>query len=876
MSTLTISSPGVQINEVDLSIIARPLGATDVLVTGFAQQGPTEELTNIGSVSEFESVFGTPTNAAERYLYYTSRQILSQSPANLMVSRIPYGTGLGDGYTNSYSALVYPLSCNSFTYADSTEFRLMPPQSVLLNEDEYNAIVANNIAWNDSPWFYEIGTVDTEFGPLTNESESLDGIRIFGKDIVSLADLAPEDVLNIGLGVSSLSAAYYFREGTWLVYTDDTKTELSATSSIDNWYADLDDQGLLETVVINNWYPVLETDSETLSAYQEAYGDPIYTTETVIYNIDAPNVLQTVQTAQDLMDGAAGLIVLNTSKTAVNDLFEGYYVGISDHNGFNPADKYESIQALEAVNGASTDIQPFVQVPQTRLSFSLTQEANSYGRDSLSKVIESYPVGYEFNSDSFRDSLVLMLFKVRSTQYNKDTVTLDYVVAEGYSGSLYENRKQNNQNGGNPISYFIDTVVDNKSSNVKVITNPFVSSQGTWTEVDGTPAKSFIVDDGAKVAYSTGVYQNQNNKSSKDLGQVDQKLARILNILSNDDTTNIDIIVDGGLSTIWSSAYTNNDQNGSDIYYFDEDFTPADIDDNDGLGNTRANVIPIGRTVEGYQAITQLFVEFAEARRDHVFISDPLRQIFVQGRDGKVSARKSYVFSSDTYWPLNNLYNGVQSSYVTAYGNWIKANDIWTSKPVWLPASGYAASIMAKSSQQTYPWIAPAGFNRGTLTNVLDLGVNPTQKQRDLLYKINVNPIAYFNQDGFVIFGQKTMYRKPSAFDRINVRRLFLTLEKEAQRLLKYYVFEPNDFATRNRLKGALVPIFDQAKLNDGCYDYLLVCDTTNNTPDVIDNNELKISIYIQPVRAAEFILADFIATRTGVNFSELIAGGQS
>jgi phage tail sheath protein FI len=218
----------------------------------------------------------------------------------------------------------------------------------------------------------------------------------------------------------------------------------------------------------------------------------------------------------------------------------------------------------------------------------------------------------------------------------------------------------------------------------------------------------------------------------------------------------------------------------------------------------------------------------------------------------------------------------VQSSYVTSYGNWVKSTDVYSSKPIWLPSSGYATAIIAKSSQTTFPWIAPAGFTRGTLTNVTDLGVNPTQKQRDLLYKININPIAFFNMDGFVIYGQKTFYRKPSAFDRINVRRLFLTLEKEAQKLLKFFVFEPNDFATRNRLKGALTPIFDQAKLNEGCYDYLLVCDTTNNTPDVIDNNELKISIYIQPVRAAEFILADFIATRTGVNFSELVAGGQS
>ena len=162
-------------------------------------------------------------------------------------------------------------------------------------------------------------------------------------------------------------------------------------------------------------------------------------------------------------------------------------------------------------------------------------------------------------------------------------------------------------------------------------------------------------------------------------------------------------------------------------------------------------------------------------------------------------------------------------------------------------------------------------FHKRNSHGVTDLAINPTQKQRYLLYKININPIAFFPNDGFVIYGQKTLYRKPSAFDRLNVRRLFLTLEKEAQSLLKYFVFEPNTFATRKRLTGALQPIFDQAKISDGLYDYTLVCDERNNTPDVIDNNQLKISIYIQPVRTAEFILADFIATRTGVDFNELI-----
>jgi len=210
------------------------------------------------------------------------------------------------------------------------------------------------------------------------------------------------------------------------------------------------------------------------------------------------------------------------------------------------------------------------------------------------------------------------------------------------------------------------------------------------------------------------------------------------------------------------------------------------------------------------------------------------------------------------------------TSYAAAYGNWLLFNDVFSNKPCWLPASGYVAADIALSSATSFPWSAPAGFSRGQLSNVLDIAINPTQKQRDLLYRVNINPIAYFAGDGYVIFGQKTLFNKPSAFDRINVRRLFLTLEKITLRLLKYYTFEPNTFATRARLVSALSPVFSQAKNNDGLYAYKIVCDERNNTPDVIDNNELRVAIYIQPVRTAEFILADFIATRTGADFNEL------
>lgn len=871
MSKISISSPGVQIKEVDLSLIARPIGSTDVLITGFAPQGPTEELTNIGSVSEFESVFGTPTNDAEKYLYYSAKQILSQSPANLMVSRLPYGTGLGEGYGDSYSALVFPISSDRALYSQSSSFKILPPVSVLLSENDFYAIESNAIDWTDTPYQYVEADLTYPFGQLTNSTSSLDGRRVYGVSTKNFTDLSTEEALNLGLGVTSLTSAYLYTDGVWNVWEDDTQQVLVGTT---NYYTNSSASlGLISLSAINGYYASVNP----LGNYQENYGDPTLVTQTSAYSLDNGVFTNTVATASDILAGKGGLVILNKSKTAVNNLYEGYYLAIADNANINPSTDFDVVQSLHAVNGKNgSNEQTFVTVPSSRLQFTLTQAASSYGTESLSKVVEQYPLGFDFSTLAYKDSVAVVLFKLKSSQYNQDTVSLSYSIAEGYSGSLNSQRTQNNPNGGTPRSFFLDTVINNSSSNIVSITNPNISTSSGWTNRDGTPSKSVNVDNTAKAAYATGVYKDNSASNKSDLGQVDLKLQRFLTNLSNDDTTNVDIIADAGLSTIWATAYANKLSNNLQNYVFDETYTPDDIDDVNGLANKSPVVIPTGDTIDGFNAITKQFVGFANSRKDHIFISDPIRQIFVQGKNFKIASKKGYSFSDSTYWPIKNLYASTpDSSYVAVYGNWIKTNDVFTSKPVWIPSSGYAAAVIASSSQATYPWVAPAGFNRATLNNANDLGVNPTQKQRDLLYKLNINPIGFFNQDGFVIFGQKTFYRKPSAFDRINVRRLFLTLEKETQRLLKFYVFEPNSFSTRNRLVGSLTPVFEQAKLNDGCYDYLIVCDTTNNTPDVIDNNELRVAIYIQPVRAAEFILADFIATRTGVNFAEIISGGQ-
>lgn len=959
MSTLTISSPGVQINEVDLSILSRPLGSTDVLVTGFAPQGPTEELVNVGSVSEFESVFGTPTNASERYLYYTARQILSQSPANLYVTRFPYGAGLGDGYSNSYSALVYPISSNAditnvngvtafYTNNGAVGYQSTPTvvlaggnldntdvqdsaiiQTVIYDYTNYGNpslsslvgtisgynIISSGTGYSKAPSATLVGggpdlTILNNLSSLYADLSAInfvygqaglsavDNIDAFANDLIGLP---PVDAI-----AASLSTLWVYANqqpsGASFVTTFQQHVAVlnqqSGPYDLTGAFSDLD--GLYQTYIYNSPTFVAEqvtslpigvvgtTENTYTESNQYSLGAPVSILlsdddyqDIISNNINWSNQYNpnaTFNIAEDLKN--AGLIVINEAKIANDDLYEGYYVALADNSNVNIATDFNYIKSIQAVHGIDMDystVQDYVSIPQSRLEFSLTQTASSYGVDSISKVVEQFPLNFNFSTPSYIDSLILVVFKLKATQYSQDTVTLNYSIVEGYAGSLNSRRTQNNPNGGQKLSFFLDTVVNTKSNNIKVITNPYITSTGTWTLSSGLPAKSVKLQEESKSAWGLGVYTTKANElNGSELGQVDQKLSRFLTKLSNDDTTNIDLVVDGGLSTIWATANSQAVETGNPGYTFDETYTPSDIDNSQGLANTDPNVIPSGETIYGWNAITDQFVAYAESRKNHIFVSDSLRQIFVRGDNGIISKRKSYSFALETYWPLNNLYSEIASSYVTTYGNWIQTNDVWTSKPVWVPSSGYAAAAIAQSSQTTYPWIAPAGFNRGRLVNVLNLGVNPTQKQRDSLYKININPIAYFNTDGFVIMGQKTMYRQPSAFDRINVRRLFLTLEKEAQKLLKFYVFEPNDFATRNRLKASLTPIFDQAKLNDGCYDYLIVCDTTNNTPAVIDSNELKISIYIQPVRAAEFILADFIATTTGVNFSELIAGGQS
>lgn len=217
---------------------------------------------------------------------------------------------------------------------------------------------------------------------------------------------------------------------------------------------------------------------------------------------------------------------------------------------------------------------------------------------------------------------------------------------------------------------------------------------------------------------------------------------------------------------------------------------------------------------------------------------------------------------------LNSLSRS--SSYVVADSGWKYMYDKYNNVYRYVPLNGDIAGLCVYTDSVRDPWYSPAGFNRGAIKNVVKLAWNPKQTQRDTIYPLGVNPVVSFPGNGTVLYGDKTLQAKPSAFDRINVRRLFIVLEKSIALAAKYSLFEFNDSFTQAQFVALVSPFLRDVQGRRGIYDYRVVCDSTNNTPQVIDNNQFVGDIYIKPARSINFIQLNFIAVGTGVQFSEI------
>lgn len=386
-------------------------------------------------------------------------------------------------------------------------------------------------------------------------------------------------------------------------------------------------------------------------------------------------------------------------------------------------------------------------------------------------------------------------------------------------------------------------------------------ADGTWSGVAGTILERFPYVSKASNAKtdqgSLNYYREKINKTSKYIWQGDDPGA------SNDnwgDPLTGSIAYAVNATTLYEALTGGVDDNGSTPIHNDiadigkgyDLFRDAEtVDVNLILGGP-------GHTLTSQYIIDQV----CDHRKDCVCFLSPPRSDVVDvlntttQKDNVLEYRNDELNRSSSYAVLDTGYKYQFDRY----------NDVFR----YVPLNGDIAGLCVRTDEVTDPWFSPAGFNRGQIKRVTKLAFNPRKAHRDVLYKAGINPVVSFPGQGFVLFGDKTLQAKPSAFDRINVRRLFIVLEKAIATAAKFSLFELNDSFTRAQFINLVEPFLRDVQGRRGITDFKVVCDETNNTGEVIDRNEFIADIYIKPARSINFIQLNFIATRTGVDFSEL------
>ena len=507
--------------------------------------------------------------------------------------------------------------------------------------------------------------------------------------------------------------------------------------------------------------------------------------------------------------------------------------------------------------------------------------ANTYSADitSMAKKIginaNLKPIGSDVNTVT----LVVCQLAVSKANDNKISMT----ILESFSGSIDKNAKDESGN-----STYIQTIVNSEetgSSYVRMFVNydtALTEDVDTWTsKTDDFGVTTFThVSKFAKTNETTATlvsprtitesnwwtktndcmsigFTEEQTKKYIAYSTITASLEAIFDFLSNVDETEIDLVVDAGLSTIanYIKLRTDEDQNGN--YKFEYDIEQWDQ-------------IKDVNSVAAWKSICAKLLTFCSStRKDCMAVVDAPRSLCVRGSKKLVLPAGKYSVDYDIL-PKFNFLAGLNSSYGAGYCDWLSYVDDFSGKTVWLPPSIAAEGAMIYTDYNANYWDAPAGTNRAIVTSAIEVAFNPNSRQQDSIYPKAWNYAISTTADGIVIWGQRTLQTATSAFDRINVRRLFLRLERMTRKALKAFLFEINNEKTRNRVVDRLTPIFENVKTMGGLYDYQLIVDERNNTPSVIDNNELRVAVKLKPSKVAEYIICSFFALSTGMDFSEV------
>lgn len=849
---ITIVSPGVEVIENDMSLRAVIPAGTNVTVPVFANQGPTGEVISISTISEFEDIFGMPTNSAELYGYATVSQVVN-SAAKVSVIRVPYGRGSGDTKSKAFTVLGYP----------AVGYKL---DKTSAGDPTFTAISK----------FSEGSTVTGYEGSAT---------IILGEPVQF---------------TMSIENYYNFISGRKLDGSGDFEWQEDILTSVPTTSDDLGQFALLvvniDKTVTNDGY-----EGFYLGLSDNAFSDPGETYESI-------TAIKTVTeiSSNDENGGITGTDYLTIPSDRLDFKLS------SAQKGCISQIMQESINSFDISSNKWNDTLNFgiFKIRQStasgdalKLSALLTKGYNAAiqsGRKATSA--DSISAVDSFVENVSRDRGAINVFV---NPYLSGTVSSRGLFPNGDPKIKVRVLTQHLINSAPTIITAAEAA--SASDEGKTVSATTIAEAATFPiGIDKATVASITTIKAAGALYPLGLYSNPRN-TTKIIGNLPAKIKDALAIVANDELFDVDLVLEGGMGTIYvgamDAAYQayaaaeNSDELPDNLT--DEETAGKYIEDKtifddskiiagvDHLRTSRTSLTSEAeQIITNFKAVGEAFRVLATSqadggRGDTFFIGDGLRHICVEGRDTKIEKKYKmtfenggdepgmHSFSSSIYWPLRHLFSGVATSYMAVYPHFLKMQHPVANLQYWAPASGAVAAKIAATDNKVGPWQAAAGITNGVLSGVLDISFSTTQRQRDDLYKISLNPIIS-TSEAVQVYGIRTMIRTASSFDQITVRRLFLYINKLLRVTAKQFLFEGNTDFTRLRVIQTLKPVFDDLVTKRALYDYLLVCDTRNNTAQIINDGILQIDFYGSGTRTAERISVGVTATKYGADLTEL------
>lgn len=773
-------SPAIIINE---RFDARPEQPTgyNVLVTGFTSEGISNEPYFINNINDFVSLFGEPDASRTEQIYaYDAVERVVESGANAVFVKLPYGAENGYDVGEEYSALLFPS---------------------LLDTSELEEIVS----------YTSNETIPASaFGALSSVAPFDDGV-VEGE---TLTPLEYATALSGGVTIDS-TAISAFSDTLGYVFGEPVRVHLTEEEYDNVKCGQID------------WSSDIQSFDSLLSSY-----DPVEF-------------------------GKAGLVVLDNGRSKTLDSNEGYYVSVTDNSDGDPATDWDAIANIKtSVQTDGSTI--WTDLPNERYDFKLTTPYTSQVSSVSQSVasLASQKVSQPWENNDYQNWLNVTLWRLRKDVRNGSDQLIPSVV-ETHTGSISETEKVIGD-GGFEQNVFLGDVVDGASSRLDVIVNPNISKD-EYSNTAGQKIKNTRMwrsgltglqspfpplgtfSGTADALFSVSKFTPKVVTSACDVGNIPAKLRSALCTVDNPERVSLDLSIEAGLGTIWTTvksdpdSWLTNDNTINSFCYSDCTYL--------GIKDDLGRSVPEGTELGNFRGLwMEIFEEFHDFTKEtrvgnggisHLHIADPLRQILVNGCDCKVYTPKtkckdSGIFADMIYHPLKNLTKLINTSLATIDAQWYKTNNNYTSKPVWVPSSPVLANLFGSTD---LPWESAAGVQRGRIDDIIDIAIEPVQRDRDYLWKIHTNAIYTERSSGYLRFADQTLLKNDNHQLRQNsARRLMIWLEKNLQAALKPFLFEPNNLQTRLRFKNEIELYLRTLLENGAITDYAVSLSRNNAT----------------------------------------------